>query len=584
MKKAWTRREFLVMSAIGAGSAVLSVGLSGCGSDNDGIRGAFNHGVASGDPAANAVILWTRVTPEKDGDVVVSWQVAEDDAFNQIVIDGSTTTTVERDYTVKVDAAGLSAGTTYYYRFKVRGLYSPVGQTKTLPVGVVEQVRFATVSCSNFPAGYFHVYGEIATRNDLDAVIHLGDYIYEYGADGYASDYAEAMDRVVQPTTELYQLSDYRQRYAQYRTDTNCQAAHAAHPFIVVWDDHEIANDIWRDGAENHDNTEGDFDERKLAALQAFFEWLPIRPVGNMAFDENIYRTFDYGELVVLHMLDTRVVGRDQQLDYADYIDSATGAIDADGFTAAVSDSNRTLLGATQLSWLQGQLTTSTAQWQVLGQQVLMGRMLLPAAIATQQLSIEQYAELGALAVLAQRAAAGDPTLTADELAYLSANADRLTADVQALLQLPSIPYNLDAWDGYAYEREVVLGTAMANQANLVVLSGDTHNAWANQLTDASGNVAGVEFATTSVSSPGMEEYLNIADDAAPATEAGLVQLVDGLKYCNINQRGYMVATFTESGASAEWTFVNSVKSTDYQVVAERAASMSATAGTATLG
>ena len=286
-------------------------------------------------------------------------------------------------------------------------MYSPIGRGKTLPEGDVSQVKLAVFSCSNYPAGYFHVYAAAALINGLDASIHLGDYIYEYGAGGYASEDAQAMGRVVQPATEILTLADYRQRYAQYRTDQALQQIHAAAPFIAVWDDHEITNDAWRDGAENHQSDEGDYTERKMAALRAYFEWMPIRPVAT-GDNETIYRQFEFGNLLNLLMLDTRIIGRDQQLQYASYIDPTSGQLDAQRFTADLTQSSRTILGAEQLQWLQDKLSQSTARWQMLGQQVLMGRMMLPGAVALQQLSITDFAELAALAQLAGRAQAGD--------------------------------------------------------------------------------------------------------------------------------------------------------------------------------
>ncbi|WKC42558.1 alkaline phosphatase D family protein [Shewanella algae] len=565
MTRNFSRRDFLALSAKGVGAAVLSYGLMGCSSDNDDntVAADFLHGVASGDPTQDAVIIWTRVTPQTAGDVRVSWQVSRDGAFSDLVTTGEMVTNAERDYTVKVDAIGLESGSRYFYRFMTGDKTSTVGMTKTLPEGAVDSVKLAVMSCANFPAGYFNVYELAAQRDDLDAILHLGDYIYEYGRGGYASEHAAELGREVLPAGELLSLSDYRTRYGQYRGDASLQKLHAKLPFITVWDDHEVANDTWKDGAENHNQGEGDFDARKQAALQAYFEWLPIRPwrEGN---HEEIYRSFSFGDLLDLHMLDTRVLARDKQLDYGNYLDPATGAFNDQQFLADVTDTQRTLLGQTQLLWLQGKLLQSSAKWQLLGQQILMGRMMLPAAIATQQLSIPQFAELAALAQLAARAQAGDPTLTQAELTYLAANQAKLTPEVLALLQLPSIPYNLDAWDGYAYEREVVLATARASGKNLVVIAGDTHNAWANDLKDKDGNMVGVEFATSSVSSPGLEYYLNLPSEQIPATEAAVVGLVDDLKYANLLNRGYMTLTFSSEEVVSEWFYVDSILSKDF--------------------
>ncbi|QYJ70809.1 alkaline phosphatase D family protein [Shewanella sp. FJAT-51649] len=566
MKRTVTRRDFLAMSAKGIGAAVISYGLMGCSDsdDDNSVPAQFLHGVASGDPAQDAVILWTRVTPDSAGDVKVSWQVASDAAFSQLMTTGEMVTNANRDYTVKIDARGLRAGQTYFYRFMTGGKTSEVGKTRTLPEGDVSSVKLAVMSCANFPAGYFNVYELAAAQDDLDAVVHLGDYIYEYARGGYASEHAAELGREVLPANELLTLSDYRTRYGQYHTDASLQKLHAKVPFITVWDDHEVANDTWRDGAENHNEGEGDFAVRKEAALQAYFEWLPIRPwrEGN---HEEIYRSFSYGNLVDLHMLDTRVLARDKQLDYADYMDASTGAFDGERFLADVTSTTRTMLGLTQLLWLQGTLLQATGTWQVLGQQILMGKMSLPAAIATQQMSIPQYAMLGALAKLAARAAANDPTLTAAELQYLQANQALLTPEVIALLQLPSIPYNLDAWDGYAYEREVILGTAKSKNHNLVVIAGDTHNAWANELKDVNGDTVGVEFATSSVSSPGLEYYLNLPAEQIPATEAAIVELVPDLKYTNLKDRGFMTLTFTKEAVRSDWHYVSTILAKEFE-------------------
>ncbi|MBS0041435.1 alkaline phosphatase D family protein [Shewanella sp. M16] len=571
MNRTVTRRDFLAMSAKGVGVAVISYGLMGCSDSNDdnSVPAQFLHGIASGDPAVDAVILWTRVTPESEGDVKVSWQVASDAAFSQLVTTGETVTNASRDYTVKIDARGLRAGQTYFYRFMTGDKTSVVGKTRTLPEGDVSSVKLAVMSCANFPAGYFNVYELAAAQDDLDAVVHLGDYIYEYARGGYASEHAAELGREVLPANELLTLSDYRTRHGQYHTDASLQKLHAKVPFITVWDDHEVANDTWRDSAENHNEGEGDFAVRKEAALQAYFEWLPIRPwrEGN---HEEIYRSFSYGNLIDLHMLDTRVLARDKQLDYADYMDPTTGSFAGDRFLADVTSTTRTMLGLTQLLWLQGTLLQSTGKWQVLGQQVLMGKMSLPAAIATQQMSIPQFAMLGALAKLAARAAANDPTLTAQELQYLQANQALLTPEVIALLQLPAIPYNLDAWDGYAYEREVILGTAKSKNLNLVVIAGDTHNAWANELKDVNGDTVGVEFATSSVSSPGLEYYLNLPAEQIPATEAAIVELVPDLKYANLKDRGFMTLTFTADEVRSDWHYVDTILSKDFQVATAR--------------
>ncbi|WP_133491750.1 alkaline phosphatase [Alcanivorax sp. 24] len=574
-----TRRDFIRASALGMGAVVVSSGLTGCGgssssnNNDDGRQVAFHHGVASGDPQTQGVILWTRVTPE-DGNtapVPVSWEVASDADFTQLVNEDSAEVREAYDFTLKVDVQGLEPGNTYYYRFRAAGVTSPVGVTRTLPEGSVDQVTFAVLSCSNYPAGYFHVYAEAAKEAQLDAVLHLGDYLYEYNTTGYDGDQAEQMGRALPENNdlEMIKLEDYRRRHALYRTDADLQALHAKAPFIAVWDDHEIANDAWMEGAENHDSTEGDYLMRKQCALQAYFEWMPIRP-----FDDNdreiIYRSFHYGDLVSLHMLDTRIIGRDQQLSYTDFL-TETG-IDAEAFTAAVTDPERHLLGTTQLNWLSGALATSSATWQVLGQQVLMGRMLMPAEMLQGLLAPgpELVALIGELTTLKGRYLQGDPTLTEEEVA-------RLTT---------VLPYNLDAWDGYMAEREMLLRTAKELGKNLVVLAGDTHNAWASHLTVGSGEdkqSVGVELATASVSSPGLESYLQLPAEAVPQAEQAITLLVDDLQYLNASQRGYLRVTFTAEKARADWRFVSTVKSSDYQVDEARGHSMTVQAGSPAL-
>ncbi|AQP99569.1 alkaline phosphatase [Pseudoalteromonas aliena] len=576
----FTRRTFLKASAAGFGAAVLSFGLTGCAFDDNGdvhIPVSFDHGVASGDPLNDSLIIWTRVTPKDTttNSLKVQWQVALDPQFTTISHDGEAQISSATDFTLKVDLQGLRPNTAYYYRFNAHGKTSPVGQGKTLPIGDIDKVKLAVVSCANYPAGYFHVYGEIAKQPDLDAVIHLGDYIYEYGNDGYATEDAAKLGRLLPEDNqgEIITLSDYRKRYANYRLDGNLQAAHSHCAFITVWDDHEVANDTWRDGAQNHNSDEGDFSERKLQALQAYFEWMPIR---NVADKERIYRRFEFGNLVSLYMLDTRMLARDKPLDYTDFeLSTATGQGE---FVNALGADDRALLGSEQLTWLTDGIKTSDNRWQVLGQQVLMTKMHLPIEVMLLLSSLQTTQASGGdpRAMLAQanilfaelaqikiRVLKGDPTVTPAELARVET----------------TVPYNLDAWDGYAYEREVLLGTAVAAQKNLVVLAGDTHNAWAGQLkTDTNNPIAasknaGVEFATASVSSPGLEEYLALTTQDAQTVaqiEQVIALLVNDLAYNNLVNRGYLTVTFTKEQANAQWNYVSTIKAADYQMLEER--------------
>ncbi|MEJ5137610.1 MULTISPECIES: alkaline phosphatase D family protein [Acinetobacter] len=569
MPNSISRRELIQKSLASFGALSIPVSLTACGSDNNDstsptTKVEFLHGVASGDPLKDRMILWTRITPQDTSlRLEVVWEIATDDKFTQVINTGKVQTASAQDFTVKVDADKLKSGQTYYYRFKFGSVISPVGRTKTLPE-TTSSVQFAVCSCSNYPAGYFYVYKEMA-KQEVDAIIHLGDYIYEYGKDGYATEEAVKLGRTLAADNdkEIIKLDDYRKRYALYHTDSDLQAAHARHPFIVIWDDHELANDTWKDGAENHQANEGNFLDRKLAALQAYFEWMPIRPVS--ATDHlNIYRQFDFGSLVQLTMLDTRILARDKQLDYANYM-TASG-LDIAKFQTDLTSSTRTLMGYTQREWLQKKMAQSTATWNVLGQQVLMAKMLIPAelllslsAITSGNVTAETLAKMNQqiieLVTLKVRLKSGDPTLTAAEKARVTTVA----------------PYNLDAWDGYYAEREILYGTLKALNKKVVVLAGDTHNAWSADLHTQAGDFVGVELATSSVSSPGMEKYLSIPLAQLQQFEMAFTTLIDELNYTNLNQRGYLKVSFTAQQVQADWIFLNSIKEKTYTVDTARA-------------
>lgn len=599
-----SRREFVKLFAAVSGGIVVSSGLQGCFSNNDdNLNIQFSHGVASGDPLIDSVIIWTKVTVESGKDVSVQWEVASDSAFTKIVNRASSNVTASTDHTLKVDVKGLQPATTYYYRFSVNNQYSPTGMTKTLPMNP-SQVKLAVFSCANYPSGFFHAYGAAANyASEIDAVLHLGDYIYEYDKNGYPdAGTGESINRVHLPVTECLTLADYRQRYAQYHTDSNLQKLHAAAPFICVWDDHEIANDAYKSGAQNHSETEGDYTLRKLAAIQAWYEWLPVRSPVIEQDRIKIYRRFDFGQILSLLMLDTRIIGRDKPLDYLDYMTSS--GFNATQFATDLASPDRSLLGLEQRNWLQAQLQDSVGRgvtWQVLGQQVLMAKLWLPASIlqldpstgypnpqnlinyqvaatAYQQLATAVVTQLTISGTLSTYAAQipGFASLSAtnqaialteavkvnDAVLYgqiFSSLAPQVQSDLMTYGSLldptlnPAIPYNLDAWDGYAVDRETLFATVRALNARLVVLAGDTHNAWANNLVDQSGNAVGVEFATASVSSPGLEKYLSIPVGAEASTETGIMQLVSAIKYFNVSQRGFMMVSFTADQVRADW-------------------------------
>ncbi|HCG8846639.1 TPA: alkaline phosphatase D family protein [Vibrio parahaemolyticus] len=549
-----SRRDFMKVVS----STAVATGLIGCGSDdNESVAVSFEHGVASGDPTQTQVIIWTRVTTAASY-VDVSWQVASDMEFSNVVQSGVFTTDTGRDFTVKVDVQNLNANSQYYYRFMVGEMMSEVGQTQTLPEDGVEKASMAVVSCANYPAGYFHVYREILNQHEqspFDVVLHLGDYIYEYGAGGYASEDAAALGREPSKGTECITLDDYRKRYAQYRQDADLQALHAKLPMIAVWDDHELANDTWKNGAENHQDDEGSFIDRRAAAAAAWTEWLPVRE--NTFSNMLIYRQFSFGSLVNLMMLDTRLVGRDKPLDYFSLSAPTMEAIG--GLVVQSRSADRELLGTEQLAWLMNEFNTHDAKWNVLGQQVLMSRMELPSSVMTAMFQLfTSTEEKKTEALLAVNTAI---------TGYLAdPSADPI-----------SLPYNLDAWDGYYVEREKVYQLAKASSGNFVCLAGDTHNAWASELKDVSNNPIGVEFATSSVSSPGLEEYLALDPVAIAQMEYTLPHLVSELQWADIKQRGFMRVTFTADAAQSTWYLVSTIKDKKYQVTTKSASTTNGT-------
>jgi len=317
----------------------------------------FYHGVASGDPLNDRVIIWTRVTPFDFNDSVTgTYRVASDSSFLNTVNSGIFTTNSTVDFTVKIDVTGLNANTFYFYEFEVNGQRSPIGRTKTIPDGSVDNLRFGVVSCANLESGYFNAYKAINERNDVDAVLMLGDYIYEYEEGYYGPN--SSITRDLEPDNEIISLSDYRMRYSSYHLDRSLQNLHQNYPWICVWDDHEFANNSYKDGAENHSSNEGSWDERKENGQKAYFEWLPIRPRVSKLYD--IYRGFDFGDLFSLMMLDTRIHGREEQFGITN---------------SQINDTNRTMLGEDQFQWLKNALSNSTCKWKVLGNQVLMAEV-----------------------------------------------------------------------------------------------------------------------------------------------------------------------------------------------------------------
>jgi alkaline phosphatase D len=559
------RRSFIIRVA-SASAAVAAGGLlSACGGGDDDATppARFDFGVASGDPLADRVVLWTHAAPANGQSAVsLTWEVARDAGFTQVVASGQVQATAAAGFTAKVDATGLSAGQSYFYRFREGSNNSPVGRTRTLPASGVGSVKMAVFSCANYPAGFFHAYSE-AVNQGAEYAVHLGDYIYEYPANGYASQDAVALGRVSSPTNECLTLADYRARYAQYRSDPDLKRLHASLPLIAVWDDHEIANDAYVTGAENHtEGAEGAFADRVAAALKVWHEWMPVRTPA-MTDLRKIYRSFDFGNLLSLHMLETRLLGRDKGIELPDLVNPATQA----AALASLSSTSRQMMGAPQQTWLQQQMAASSATWQVLGQQVLMARMAFPV-------SILQALDPSNTDPAAQ--AAGLQAIT-DYLTAKNTPAGLRTPTQVALLDPainPQLGYNLDAWDGYPVAREVLLGTAATLGRRLVTLAGDTHNAWHSDLTLLNGTKVGEEFATPGVSSPGLEEYLSAIP---PAQAAGIFTgVIDTLNYADTSRRGFLLMTFTPTAATGDWYFVNTVKSSAYTVVKGHTATFNA--------
>jgi alkaline phosphatase D len=577
----------------GAGASLGAVALRGFVVADDGVA-HFTHGVASGDPLADRVILWTRVVPgaNQNQPLHVGWQVAKDREFKQVVAQGTTQSIAERDHTVKVDATGLQSDSRYFYRFTVDGRHSATGRTRTLPVGAVDSFRLGVASCSNYPQGYFNAYRHMA-QSDIDLVLHLGDYIYEYPEGGYANQIAlEELGRHVEPLGEILSLEDYRMRYGLYRTDADLQLLHQQHPFVCVWDDHELTNNTWHSGAQNHNDGEGDFFQRMQAARRAYDEWMPIRT--HASGDQGpIYRAFEIGDLADLIMLDTRLHGRDKGLEYASDVPLQSQAFEAlkNGEGRAISDDEaqrlpaksvrrvnvpfdfssgtaeavldfatikdldesslpanwrylpdlqgfkteilnapqRNLLGDDQEQWLTETLRRAQSRgstWQVLGQQVLMGRLFLP------QLNDEEM-RLDTL-----------PEGRANRLRSMQAMAGQ------------GLPFNLDAWDGYPACRSRVQGELKRFAANPVVLAGDTHNAWAFNLRDEHQNPVGVEIGTPGITSPGMESFLPVKPNVL--AEA-LRQSSPELAALDTQHRGWAEVELTPKAMRAQWHFVSTI-------------------------
>jgi alkaline phosphatase D len=440
----------------------------------------FYHGVASGDPISDAVIIWTRITLNETDPVSVNWRMATDTLFTNLVANGTANTDSSVDWTIKVDVTGLNSDSWYYYDFEYNGMHSLIGRTRTAPTGGVDHLRFGVVSCQSYENGYYHAYRDMVNRNDMDCILHLGDYIYEYETGGLG---AGIQDRIEDPITEIIELSDYRTRYSHYKLDPDLRDAHQQYPFICVWDDHETANNSYSDGAENHtEGAEGLWVDRKANGIRANAEWLPVR----LPDPNNIarrYRDFAFGDLAELNMLDTRLEAREEQ--------------------GSGNANERSMMGYQQRHWLYDNLTNSNAKWKLLGQQVMM-----------------------------------------------------------APLTVFGIPVNNDQWDGYPAERDSLYNVITSNSINnMVVLTGDIHTSWANDLpgdnyvgSTGAGSV-GVEYVVTSIST-----------QSSPfPIPGGIIGAVNPhIKYADLSQKGYLVLDLTNDAAQSDWYYVSDISQTTF--------------------
>ncbi len=473
----------------------------------------FRHGVASGDPLPDGVLLWTRVSPTADAlpgsgvgpDVTVKWEVATDATFRRVVARGSQATGAIRDHTVKVEPRGLKPATTYWYRFLVGRNISPAGRTRTAPAlgASVERLRIGVVSCANLQAGWFSSYRHLAAAGDLDLVLHLGDYLYEYAPGEY-----QARDVVVRPhdpAAEMTELEHYRRRHAQYKQDADLQSLHAVAPFVVTWDDHESANDAWSGGAENHtEGAEGSWLQRRAAALQAYAEWMPVR------YDAGgqLYRRLAFGSLASISMLDLRSY-RDEQ---------ASSLTDP-----AIDSPERSITGGPQMDWLLDSLASQDTQWKLVGNPVMIAPIRFPSTLST--------AEVGAMQTLLG-------TTTVD-----------------------GVPYNVDQWDGYAADQSRVLGHLRDNAiTDTVFLTGDIHSGWACDLPadpatyPLNGKSVGTELVCTSVTSDNLDDILDAPPRSASlAVEEAFKANNPHVKYLDFDSHGYSVLEVTPAGVRMDW-------------------------------
>ncbi|RAN34008.1 alkaline phosphatase D family protein [Hyphomonas pacifica] len=540
-----TRRDALRRISGATGLAALA-GCQTPGSADSGTAtrdAKFGWGVASGDPTRTAVVIWTRAVPVQGAAAIeVAYQVSDTAGFERVLQSGTARTSAQRDYTIKVDVQGLKPGQVYYYRFRAGKTHSSIGRMKTLPADNTRSVNLALASCANYPSGFYNAYREISRIENLDAVIHVGDYIYEHAAGEYDGAVGERIGRVHLPVNEIVTLQDYRTRLAQYREDEDLQAAHAHAPFITVWDDHETANNSWQEGASGHDpKTEGPWQARRDAALQAYFEWLPMRDPQPDAPRERLNRVYDFGSIASLIVIETRLTGRDQQVSYDDMPLKADGTPDVAAFERGIlNDSSRSTMGKPQEAWFADALKASRRrgmQWQVIANQTVMAGMRTPdfKTILPQEIVEPAMQRGGYVAGWLERSSLG-------------------------------LPAGLDSWDGYPAARKRFYDAALQAEANLVVLSGDSHMFWANELHyPEDGRPVGLEFATGSITSPGGYGYINDTSEYYDTVEAAVVAKNEDVKYANVRDHGFVHLILDADTVRARYMKVSTIVDREYE-------------------
>jgi alkaline phosphatase D len=519
------RRRLVIGGALGLGALMHPIGRSLC-AEIVGAKG-FTHNVASGEPGSDSMLLWTRYVPSASVDEVrLDVELALDADFARVVSGGSVRTGAYRDWTAKLTVDRLQPRTTYWYRFVAPdGSKSPVGRTRTLPAGPVDRFGLGLFSCSNLPMGWFNAYAHAAARDDLDLWLHVGDYIYEYGIASYKEkDLVSGRDVLPAHDHEMISLVDYRLRHACYRADPDLQKLHQMAPMVGLWDDHDTTNDSWEGGAANHQSqTEGDWSTRRAAAMQAYREWLPV--------SEEPWKAYRIGALATLYRTESRLLARTRPAGKE--LAKAHQASDPDVALRAFRDGpwrdpTATMLGSDQESWLAHELKRNAPAsiWQMVGMGTIIGRTLMPEQIPDWV-----------------RSEAGERVV------------NKFKKDVRA--SKLGLPMWMDRWDGYPAARSRLLRAAQQADADLVMLSGDSHNAWAYSLAE-DGQPAGIEFAGQSVTSNGIEAELG----ADPKAVAGaFVAANPEMVWADTSQRGYMMINMTPQRVTGEWLFMRTVKS-----------------------